>query len=359
MKIASAALQLDVSHEKQQHHEIQESIRAWRGQRTTVTSSPATPTPTPSRAYVQISDAGQAAQTNQANAIEDGIAAAENDPMLQLIRTVVAMLTGHKIEVFGRSEWPSATTSTPASTSQSPHSPNAARTDQTPPTSAGFALEYERHEIYSESEQTSFSATGTVVTADGQNIDFSVALVMSRSYHEESNVSLRFGDARQKKDPLVINFAGNAAQLSNQRFRFDLDADGQTENINFVASGSGFLALDRNGDGVINNGLELFGAKSGNGFAELSQLDADQNGWIDENDPAYEQLQVWTKDSTGKDQLSTVKQTGIGAINLTSVGTPFDLKNADNLLDGQIRMTSVFLHEDGKAGTIQQIDLMV
>jgi len=355
MKIASAALQLDASHEKRQHHEIQESMRVWRGQRTSVTSSPASPT----RASVQISDAGQAAQAHETNAIEDGIAAAENDPMLILIRTVVAMLTGHEIDVFDRSEWPTTTTSAPASTSQSPNAPSSTSTDQTPPTSAGFGLEYDRHEVYSESEQTRFSATGTVVTADGRKINFSLALDMSRSYQEESSVSLRLGDARQKKDPLVINFAGNAAQLTNQRFFFDLDADGQTENINFVASGSGFLALDRNGDGVINNGLELFGANSGNGFAELSQLDADQNGWIDENDAAYRQLLVWTKDSAGKDQLSTLMQAGVGAISLANVGTPFDLKNAGSLLDGQIRTTGVYLHENGTAGTMQQVDLMV
>lgn len=73
---------------------------------------------------------------------------------------------------------------------------------------------------------------------------------MAHSYHEESNLSLRLGDARIKKDPLVLNFNGSAAAtLGNQRFRFDLNADGQAESINFVTSGSGFLALDRNDDG--------------------------------------------------------------------------------------------------------------
>lgn len=48
--------------------------------------------------------------------------------------------------------------------------------------------------------------------------------------------------------------------MTSQRFKFDLNADGQNEDINFATNGSGYLALDRNGDGRINNGSELFGA---------------------------------------------------------------------------------------------------
>ena len=107
----------------------------------------------------------------------------------------------------------------------------------------------------------------------------------------------------------------------------------------------------------INNGSELFGATSGNGFAELAVLDTDNNGWIDENDAAYWQLRVWTKDASGKDQLSTLKQANVGALNLAHVATPFDLKDAGNALQGQIRSSGVFLTEDAKVGTIQQIDL--
>ena len=182
---------------------------------------------------------------------------------------------------------------------------------------------------------------------------------MSRSYYEESSTTVTIGDTRQLQDPLVLNFDGEAAQLTDQRFAFDLDSDGDKESINFVAGGSGFLALDKNGDGKVNDGSELFGAQSGNGFAELSGYDSDRNGWIDENDAAYTQLRVWTKDSAGNDQLSTLKQANVGAINLSSVATPFDLKDSSNALLGQIRSSSVYLTDDGKAGTVQQVDLTV
>jgi len=64
----------------------------------------------------------------------------------------------------------------------------------------------------------------------------------------------------------------------------DLDANGVTEKISFVGSGGGFLALDKNSDGVVNDGRELFGAATGQGFKELAEYDSDNNNWINEND---------------------------------------------------------------------------
>ena len=359
VKIASSAVQLDASHVSQQKHELHERLRAWNGNRRPDfegTQRRASAALTPSRTLpnpVELSDAGKAAQSSEANAIEQGIKAAENDPMLRLIRAMIAILTGKEVIVFDSSEL--ASNGPVENVPTQPQTPQA----PTPQQPAGYGVEYDRHESYSEYEETRFQATGIVRTRDGQEISFNLALSMTRSYHEESDVSIRLGDARKKQDPLVLNFNGTAAQLTSQRFKFDLNSDGTAEDINFVTGGSGFLALDRNGDGKINNGSELFGATSGNGFAELAVLDTDNNGWIDENDAAYSQLRVWTKDASGKDQLSTLKQANVGALNLAHVATPFDLKDAGNALQGQIRSSGVFLTEDAKVGTIQQIDLTV
>lgn len=352
MKIASATLEMASSHVKQQEHTIRESLRSWSGNR-----RPDNEGNQRSRAHapdpVQISDAGKAAQSSEASAIQDSLDAAENDPMLLLIRSMIAMLTGKDVKVFDASE---LQTDTPAPAVQSP---NPSAPTQAAPQPSGFGGEYTRQESYTETEQTSFEAAGVVRTEDGKEISFSLSLSMSRSYHEESNVSISFGTARQTKDPLVLNFNGSAAQLTSQRFKFDLNSDGKTEDINFVSGGSGFLALDKNSDGKINNGSELFGATSGNGFAELSALDSDQNGWIDENDATYAQLRIWTKDASGNDQLATLKQANVGALSLASVATPFDLKDSRNALQGQIRSSGIFLHENGNAGIIQQVDLTV
>jgi hypothetical protein len=181
---------------------------------------------------------------------------------------------------------------------------------------------------------------------------------MEREYSSEVNISLRAGDA-VKVDPLVINFDGTAAELTDTKFAFDLDSDGTDENISFVTSGSGFLALDKNGDGEVTDGSELFGPNSGNGFSDLAAYDSDKNGWIDENDSVYQQLKVWTKDSEGNDTLSSLQSLDVGAIYLSSVSSSFDLENANGVENGQVSRTGIYVEESGSVKTIQQVDLSV
>lgn len=342
MKIASSSLEMSSSHIATQHEEIRESLRMWSGQnRPDFEGNRRMAAPEP----VEISDAGKAAQA--ADAVEAQREAVENDPRMILLRTLIEFLTGQKIKILDTSELEAA------------QGQEAAQSRENPAQRAGFGVEYDYHRSYRETEQTTFTASGVVRTADGRTIEFDLQLALQRSYSEETNVSVRMGDAVRKKDPLVINFSGNAAQLTDTRFKFDLDADGTSEMINFVGPGSGFLVFDRNHDGKANDGSELFGPATGNGFNELAMLDADRNGWIDENDAAYKDLRVWVKDGQGKDTLMTLQQANVGAIALSNVATPFEMKDAANQTLGEVRATSVYLKESGGAGTVQQIDLTV
>lgn len=63
------------------------------------------------------------------------------------------------------------------------------------------------------------------------------------------------------------------------------------------------MALDVNYDGIINDGRELFGPRTGNGFLELAEFDIDGNNWIDENDPIFEKLRIWTLDEKGNEVI--------------------------------------------------------
>jgi hypothetical protein len=175
----------------------------------------------------------------------------------------------------------------------------------------------------------------------------------------ETNLSILAGDPEKKTDPLVINFDGNAAELSQKRFEFDIDANGTTEQIATLKPGSGFLALDKNQDGVINNGSELFGPNSGNGFSELAKYDVDKNSFIDEADPIYNSLRIWQRHEDGSQQLIALGDKNIGAIYLGHVTTPFQLRTADNQSLGEVTDTGIYLTEEGKTGTIQQINLSV
>lgn len=208
---------------------------------------------------------------------------------------------------------------------------------------------------YSEEQNLSFTSQGTVTTTDGRSIDFSVDLSMSSRfetyYYEQTN------DVIRMCDPLVLNFDGDIADLSDQTFMFDLDADGTEEEISMLSSGNGFLALDSNGDGIINNGSELFGTKSGDGFSDLAAFDSDHNGWIDENDDVFDKLKIWTKNNKGEDELMSLKEKNIGAIYLGNSNTDFTLRGSFGQTTGAIRKTGFFLYEDAGMGTIAHLDI--
>ncbi|MPN34623.1 hypothetical protein SDC9_182117 [bioreactor metagenome] len=211
--------------------------------------------------------------------------------------------------------------------------------------------------MYAEEEQMNFTASGTVQTQDGRSISFDMQLLMQRSYYESSSFSLRIGDAAQQTmDPLAINIGGGAVDLTQNKFAFDLDADGSTEEISFISGQGGFLALDRNGDGAINDGTELFGPQTGDGFRDLSVYDLDKNGWIDENDPVFGKLKIFNMTEDGNTVLMSLGEAGVGALCLQNVDTEFSFKQGQDL-QGQMRKSSIFLKKDGTAGMLHHIDL--
>ena len=120
-----------------------------------------------------------------------------------------------------------------------------------------------------------------------------------------------------------------------------------------------YTFLDRNGDGRVNDGSELFGALSGNGFTDLAELDDDGNGWIDESDEVFDRLRIWSRDEAGREQLVALGARGVGALYLGHIATPFEIKTPDNQLTGVVRQTGLYLQEEGGAGALQQIDLVV
>ncbi|MCP5076883.1 MAG: hypothetical protein GY951_02335 [Psychromonas sp.] len=226
----------------------------------------------------------------------------------------------------------------------------------TQPITGQLSMQFEAYELLQESEEMQVRAMGQVKLEDGRSIDFALELKMQRSFELEQNLTSNIS-LRTLKDPLVINLSGAPVELTESSFQFDIDSDGQQDEISFVRPGSGLLVLDINKDGVINNGSELFGANSGQGFAELAEHDNDGNLWIDENDPVFENLQVWSKDAQGNDTLISLKESGVGAIYLGSTESEFDLTDGQNQLLGKIQRSGVFLKESGEVSSIQQIDL--
>lgn len=141
----------------------------------------------------------------------------------------------------------------------------------------------------------------------------------------------QFNDGKKKRvDPLVIdvrNDGFNPSSLS-EGANFDLDCNGMAERINWIQGDDAFLAYDRNEDGIINDGRELFGdntllkngEKALNGFEALAEFDSNLDGKIDNNDTDFSKLLVWMDSDklgiTEKDELISLADFGIESINL-------------------------------------------
>jgi hypothetical protein len=331
MKIVSTSVAMQSQHFAMQRTERTETLR--------VRIEPPAPTPAISTA---------AASSPKIEPVED--ANAPGDLRLQLLKAMLEWLTGKPVKLLATHQL-RAPDSAPASSEAAPNADSSG-----PAPNGNPGLTYEVHVVRQEVERTDFAAQGTVTTADGRQIAFAVDIGMSRSFSEQTDVRLGAGSAR-RQDPLVVNLGGGAAQLSPARMNFDLNGDGRAESVPLLSGGSAYLALDRNLDGKIGSGAELFGPTTGSGFAELAQYDSDGNGWIDENDPVFKQLRTWSPDGDGGGRLASLADGKIGALFLGHQATEFQLRGINNEDLGTVRSSGVYLSESGQAGGLQQIDL--
>jgi hypothetical protein len=135
---------------------------------------------------------------------------------------------------------------------------------------------------------------------------------------------------------------------------FDLFADGQSVNAGWVSSGDGLLVMDRNGDGAINDGSELFGSsttlasgqKAADGYVALRELDSNADGVISSDDALFAELRVWVDSNTDgvstEGELKTLTSLGITSIN-TQATADISLDNGN-----VIGLTSSYETSDGK-----------
>lgn len=343
MRIESSSIAMQSRHAYVERDVEQESFRVW----TTGPGGQAGPTAVPTQAAVGGSGGPSAAQGGEACETAQAGGDCLADLRADLLRRMLEKLTGKD---FGDRPAPGACSG------ECPEAPPAEAAGASVEQRAGWGMEYHYRREHIEVEQTDFHARGTVRTADGRDIAIDVKLRMSREYCEQLAIDVRAGDAALV-DPLVVNFSGTAAELSQRTFEFDLNADGQNESIRQLGEGNAFLALDRNANGSIDDGSELFGPSTGDGLAELRQFDDDGNGWIDEADAVYARLRLFVP---GDDKtLQTLQQAKLGAIYLNGVETPFAVKNSDNELLAQVRQSTVALAESGSPMLVQQIDLAV
>ena len=156
----------------------------------------------------------------------------------------------------------------------------------------------------------------------------------------EDGFELAEGQIRRRfYDPLVLDLDGDGIELSaldNTSVYFDIDGDGFREKTGWVSSDDGFLVLDRNNDGYINDISEIFGSPTVNGFDELRELDSNNDNQITAADTRFAELQVWRDlDEDGRSDVNELYS--LAELNITKINTvydPADIDREGNLING-------------------------
>ncbi|HLD68458.1 MAG TPA: hypothetical protein VJA19_20760 [Pseudomonas sp.] len=160
----------------------------------------------------------------------------------------------------------------------------------------------------------------------------------------------------QKTDPLVLDLASNGFRTSGleRPVSFDLDADGRRDQISAPTGDDALLVLDRNGNGRIDDGRELFGDQHGaaNGFAELAKYDDNRDGRLDIQDAIFQRLALLRFDDQGRPQQQSLTQAGVSAIQLQTREVKIALGAYD-----EIAQLGSFEFSDGRTG--QAADLLL
>ncbi len=146
------------------------------------------------------------------------------------------------------------------------------------------------------------------------------------------------GQAQPPRDPLILHLNGKSQiefipmDDAHDPVYFDLDKNGFAERIAWIGPKDGYLALDRNGNGRIDDGGELFTnymvigrdadgneITAENGFVALKSFDTNGDKVIDEQDAVFKQLRVWKdadQDGKSEGELETLAELGIRSISL-------------------------------------------
>jgi hypothetical protein len=220
---------------------------------------------------------------------------------------------------------------------------------------------FKTSEEYYQKQTVEFS-TSVQIQTPNKSFDMSMSVSFSKELYESHSTILEMG-MENFYDPLVINYGDDVnpfENLSDLRFEFDLDNDGESDLIPLLKQGTGFLALDKNNNGEIDNGSELFGTTSGNGFEDLSVYDLDGNNWIDENDEIFNKLKIWQKDEEGNGTLVSLLDLNVGAIYLGDLQSGYKYQSDIATTDAVQQSNGFFVKEDGSGlGMISSLDIAV
>lgn len=157
------------------------------------------------------------------------------------------------------------------------------------------------------------------------------------------------------QDPLILDLSGDGINTTgvDRGVEFDINGDGISERVSFVSGDDAFLVLDKNGNGIVDDGRELFGDATGaaNGFEELARYDLNADGRINACDPVYGNLFLYMDaNENGRQdagELLPLTDFGIRDIMLQYIRL-YDVTFSGDVL----AEVGEFIREDGSRGLI-------
>ncbi|MET1412189.1 calcium-binding protein [Roseibium sp. HPY-6] len=162
-------------------------------------------------------------------------------------------------------------------------------------------------------------------------------------------------------DPLVLDLDGDGLELTSMVTgvspMFDMDGDGFAEHTGWVAPDDGMLALDSNGNGVIDDIGELFGGAGQSGFSELAQHDDNSDGIIDANDAVFNDLRVW-RDLDRDGETDAGELFSLADLNIQSISLQATEDGSTNALN-TVERTGSFTYADGTTGEVGDVTFRI
>ena len=163
-------------------------------------------------------------------------------------------------------------------------------------------------------------------------------------------------------DPLIFDLDGDGIKttsLDRSCTYFDLDNNGFAERTAWVDASDGLLVLDRNNDGQITSGQELFGdqtllangRRADSGFEALREFDSNRDGRIDAKDEVYSKLKIW-RDLNGDGISQAEELKGLSDYNIASISLSSTSSNASDVMNNIQRRVGSFIKTDGSGGVI-------
>jgi hypothetical protein len=170
------------------------------------------------------------------------------------------------------------------------------------------------------------------------------------------------------RDPLILDLDGDGLETvgidTAAPILFDHDGDGVKTANGWIKGDDAFLVLDRNGNGVIDSGRELFGdttplvagSTAADGFAALAQEDTNDDGLVNASDTRFASLRLWrdaNQDGLSQaDELVTFAAQNITALKVGRTANSTALANGNQIAD-----VGGFVRSDGTVGQLADVNL--